>query len=154
MAGKNGFTLIEILISMVIIGLLAGMAAYHFSPVMEQTKAQAAKNNLLAIAAAEQKFNEDYAANCTAQNISPCYCISTGTNPVSGAGLAKCGDTTADLNVYLRLGMSSNDPFTYNCTSTGESIPYNCTATDNTTTPVLGLTLDPNNLAPDVYKMM
>jgi len=118
MSTSKGFTLIEITVVLVIIGLVA----------------QTAKSNLLALAAAQQKFNEDYNGS---------YCISTGANPTGQTPL--CGDTYVDLNINLHLSMGGgNDPFTYSCSATAETIPYNCTATDGT----VSLTIDENNPIP------
>lgn len=142
MATKNGFTLIELVIVLIIIGISAWFLMPILRTSIEQTKAQTAKNNLLAIAGAQAKFYEDYSSYCSTNNISPCYCISTGTNPVTGNNNPECGDTLIHLNTYLQLSMSTQDTFQYSCTN-GAS-PYQCTATDGTDT----LTLSPNAQPP------
>jgi prepilin-type N-terminal cleavage/methylation domain len=53
---KKGFTLVEIMIVVVIIGLLAAMAIPAFQKVREQSREKAITNNLRQIAAAGQQF--------------------------------------------------------------------------------------------------
>jgi prepilin-type N-terminal cleavage/methylation domain-containing protein len=117
---KQGFTLIEVIVAVVIVGIAAAFVVPNVMVSIEQSNAQAAKNNLSAISAAQAKFNEDYSA----------YCISTGANPTGYTAL--CGDTTTDLNINLHLTSSTSDPFSYSCT--GLPAPYQCTATDGTVT--------------------
>jgi len=107
----------EIIVVLVIMGIAAAFIIPNLISSMEQTKAQAAKNNLLAISAAQQKYFED------TNNVS--YCL-TG-----------CGDTTANINNNLHLSIASNDPFTYSCSSA--AVPYQCTASDGTDTLTLSI---------------
>lgn len=126
MAERKGLTLIEIIVVMVIVAIAVAFAISSFMASIEQTRAQMAKNNLLAIAAAQQKFYEDYSS----------YCISTGTNPT---GISTyCGDTMNDLDANLHLSIFKNDPFTYSCTAT--PAPYQCTASDTVDTLTLTVT--------------
>jgi prepilin-type N-terminal cleavage/methylation domain-containing protein len=117
MAGREGFTLTEIIVVIIIVGMSAAFAIPKFLVSIEQSKAVTAKNNLLAISAAEQRYFEDNASYCT---------ITTGAT-------ANCGTNMANLNTNLKLSMSGNDPFTYFCASTS-STTYLCTATDGTVT--------------------
>jgi len=123
---KQGFTMLELLVVLSIIGLLATIGIPSYLSSAEKTKAQMAKNNLMAIAAAQQKYSEDY---------NGAYCINSGASPT-------CGDNLVDLSSNLHLGMSTNDQFSYSCFTPGaaEVINYNCTASDGGVT----LTLDPN----------
>jgi len=107
---------------MIIVGLLAAVALPSFVTSVEQTKAQTAKSNLLAIEAGQQKYNEDHSSYCTA---------------------ASCGSNTA-INIALNLSIAGNDPFAYSCAAVVAAIPYNCTASDGT----VSLTLNPNAVAP------
>jgi prepilin-type N-terminal cleavage/methylation domain-containing protein len=118
-AGK-GFTLVEIIVTMVIVGIAAAFAIPNLITSIEQTNAQGAKNNLLAIAAKQSKYFEDQTPNA--------YCT----------GAPNC-DTAPHIDTSLQLGIA--DSFTYSCSATGQTIPYNCTASDATVT----LLLDPNN---------
>ena len=122
MADKKGFTLIELVVVMIIVGICLAFAIPSYIGSMEQTKAQAAQNNLLAIAAAQSKFNEDYSSYCTSQSISPCYCTTTTGN------VANCGNNMNNLNGNLHLSIFGNDPFSYSCTVSGAY--YACTADD------------------------
>jgi len=54
MADRKGFTIIEIIMVIMILGVLAAIALPIFSSSVEQTKAQAARNNLMAIAQPSQ----------------------------------------------------------------------------------------------------
>ena len=131
MTVKKGFTLIEIIVSLIIVGVVAIIAIPNVINSMEQGKASAAKNNLLAIIAAQAKFNEDYASYCAiATNNCTGYCISTGTNP-TGVGGA-CGGTTLEIDSNLHLGISTGDGFNYSCTSSAS--PYECGASDGSVT--------------------
>ena len=122
MADKKGFTLLELIVVIMIVGICLGFIIPSFMNSLEQTKAQAAQNNLYAIAAAEQKYYEDYGVYCT---------ITTGN-------VANCGDIAKDLNGNLHLSIFSNDPFTYSCAVSGSY--YSCTATDTADTLTLTAT--------------
>ncbi len=130
MAAKKGFTLLEIIIALIITGILAAFAVSIFTSSIEQTKAQIAKNNLLAIAAGQEKYFEDFAA----------YCTTTTGNSIP------CGGNNSSINTNLHLNIAGNDSFIYSCSSCTigavncASIPYNCTAGDGTDT----LTLNPS----------
>jgi len=124
MATSRGFTLIEILVVLVIIGISATIVIPNLIASSEQTKAQVAQNNLLAISAAQQKYFEDYSSYCT---------ITTGNT-------IPCGNTKTNLNTHLLLSIS--DSFTYSCFTPPS--PYNCTAKDGLDT----LTLNPNAVSP------
>jgi prepilin-type N-terminal cleavage/methylation domain-containing protein len=126
MADKKGFTLLELIVVIIIVGACLGFVIPSFINSMEQTKAQAAQNNLYAIAAAQEKFYEDWGS----------YCISTGSNPTGGT--TYCGDTMNDLNANLHLSIFSNDPFSYSCAVSGSY--YSCTATDSADTLTLTVT--------------
>lgn len=53
---KTGFTLVEIMIVVVIIGLLAAMAIPAFSKVRENARSKAIENNLRQVASAGQQY--------------------------------------------------------------------------------------------------
>lgn len=53
---KKGFTLVEIMIVVVIIGLLAAMAIPAFNKVREQSREKAIINNLRQVASAGQQY--------------------------------------------------------------------------------------------------
>ena len=118
MLSKQGFTLIEIIVVMVIIGLLIRVAVPSFNNNIEHMKAQTAYDNLLAISAAQQRYGEDYSGT---------YCVAAG-----------CGDSNANLSTSLRLSLGgANDAFNYLCFAQAGDL-YRCTASDN----LLTLTMD------------
>ena len=114
MAGKKAFTLIEILVVLIIVGILLGVAIPNLMVFMEQTKAQTAKNNLLAIVGAQQRYFED-----------------TGSYYINGAN-PTCADHLGDLSSNLRLGFSTYEHFLYSCWSNTPTASYTCTACDGT----------------------
>ena len=121
MVNKNGFTMMEMLVVLVIVGMLAAISIPGIIASIEQTKAQTAQNNLMAIAAAQSKYYEDHA------NV---YCPGSANmaNPA--------------LFTSLGLSMTQNDNFIYTCTTA--TSPYSCTAQDTTDL----LTLNPQAAHP------
>jgi prepilin-type N-terminal cleavage/methylation domain-containing protein len=124
MADRKGFTLIELLVVLVIIGVALAFIIPNFINSIEQTKAQAAKNNLLAISAAQQKYFEDFQVYCTT------------TTPTVTAPL--CGDSLVHLVSNLQLTMNNDVTFVYSCTAAGPI----CTAQDTNYTPNITLSLN------------
>lgn len=117
MAAKKGFSLLEMIVTIVIVGVAAAFAIPNFVTSMEKSKAQAAQNNLYALIAAQQKYFEDFSNYC----------------------LVACGDSTANINTHLHLELS--DSFAYSCNNT--TLPYICTAADGTDTLTLNPSLQP-----------
>jgi len=131
MAAKKGVTLIEIVVVMIILGIIAAITIPNLTSSMEQTNAQAAHNNLLAISAAQEKYFEDYASYCT---------TTTGNT-------ANCG-IWPNLNTNLNLGIAPSDTFTYICSvPLVNPPPFTCTATDGTDTLTLSLVMQGNTVA-------
>jgi len=126
MAAKKAFTLLEIIVVLVILGIFATIVLPSLFNSIEQSKAQAAQHNLLSIAAAQSKYYEDTSPNST-------YCYNA------------CANSTATTIGNLRLTIASNDTFTYTCSNA--PAPYQCTATDGVTT----LTLNPSATAPAAH---
>ena len=87
MAASKGFSLIEIMVVLVIAGIVAAIAIPNLINSIEQTKAQEAKNNLLAISAAQEKYFEDHGS------------YYYGANAIAN----------------LSLSGVANDPFSYSC---------------------------------------
>jgi len=126
MAVRKGLTLIEIIVVMIIIGILVAIALPNYNAYMEQTRAQTAQNNLLAIAAGQAKYYEDYGK----------YCV----NDTS----ANCGSLSS-LSLNLSMIVSLDGPFSYNCSSSGAgSLSFQCSANDGTDY----LTFNPNAQVP------
>ena len=107
MGTKSGFTIIEILVVLIILLVVSAVIIPYFTSSIWQSKVQYVENNLRAIGAAEQKYNEDHSVN----NI-PNYC-NTATIPVA------C-DNLPDICSVLRLSLSDmNTGFTYSLTIQG-----------------------------------
>jgi len=112
--GKQAFTLLEILIVLIIVGISVAMMLPNLIASIEQTKAQAAKNNLLAIAAAQQRYYEDNNNNYSVQ----------------ASCAAPTSAITTTLYTKLRLGnISTSDSFNYCCSGS-----LTCIAMDSTLT--------------------
>ena len=88
--GTNGFTLIELMIAVIIIGIIAGVAYPNYMKFVTESRRSDATTNLLRIAALQARFYNQctpvkYAANFG----SPQSCDGTGTlNANLGAGNA------------------------------------------------------------------
>ncbi len=119
MSDKKGFTLMELLIVLVIIGVLVAIALPNYFTMMQQGAAQAAQNNLITIYNAQKNYYLGPVGSGT-------YCI------------ASC-NSLANINTALSLNIS-NSNFTYTCTNTGG---FTCTA-KNISDPNLILTLTNN----------
>ena len=57
---KKGFTLLELLIVVIVIGILAGVAIPQYLKVVERGKVAKAKNNLALIAQAEKMYRTEH----------------------------------------------------------------------------------------------
>jgi prepilin-type N-terminal cleavage/methylation domain-containing protein len=124
MASSKGFSLLEIMIVLLIVGVLAAFVTSVFSTSIEQTRAATAQGNLLAIAAAEEKYYEDFGSFCT----------------TVGACATNAGNINTNLHLSVGVG---TDPFAYRCPNAGAS--YTCTAKDGAT---VTLTLTPGAQPP------
>jgi len=113
MPEKKGFTLIEIIVVLVILGGLAAIAIPSYSTYTQQGAAKAAQNNLITIYNAQKN-----------------YYFSNGTYCVSSNGVC---NSSASVNSNLSLNITDTN-FTYTCTNN----PFNpfvadfiCYATNN-----------------------
>jgi prepilin-type N-terminal cleavage/methylation domain-containing protein len=111
MLRRQGFTLIEIIVVLMIIGIIIAFATLNFGGANEQAMALNAKNNLLAIYSAEQNYHN--------QSTPVSYCT-TATVPTP------C-DSLKDINIVLSLNIVDDGTYTYSCAGT------TCTATRNST---------------------
>jgi prepilin-type N-terminal cleavage/methylation domain-containing protein len=129
MSAKKGFTLIEILVVLVIIGILAAVAIPNYNTMIVQGAVKTAQNNLTTIYTAQKNY---YFNNGV-------YCIA-GCNSLSNINLP------ANLNLNI-----TDNNFSYACAAVaGPS--YTCTATNISDTSLI-LTVTggtPNNPNPIV----
>jgi len=108
---KKGFTLVEIMIVVVIIGLLAAMAVPAFQKVRENSQSKAILNNLRQVASAGQQ-----------------YLLEEGATVVTGASLitAEYLNTINALGTedYTLLSVSSDGGTLSLLTPGGETVIY------------------------------
>ncbi len=99
MWGKQGFTLIEMVVVLIIIAIATVFSLPNFTAPSEQARSLNAKNNLLAIYTAEKSY----------YNNNNKYCLGTGGSPTN------CADTLADINTNLSLNIQDDGTYTYEC---------------------------------------
>ena len=113
MSCRKGFTLMEMLVVLFIIGVVVAFFSPGFYTSTQLAYSQAAKNNLLAIYSAQlNHFNDNNGV----------YCLN---NP--------CADTLAHINANLNLSITDNI-YAYNCGPDPAGTPFLCTATNGNTT--------------------
>jgi len=110
MTDRKGFTLIEIIVTLVIIGVLTAIAVNCYTVSIQQAAANAAQNNLITIYGAQRNY---YFTNGS-------YCTAAGS----------C-DTLANLNTNLKLNITDSN-YTYACCT--DASGFLCQASNGTTT--------------------
>ncbi|MFO7725117.1 MAG: type II secretion system protein [Oceanipulchritudo sp.] len=108
---KKGFTLVEIMIVVVIIGLLAAMAIPAFQKVRETSQEKAITNNLRQIASAAQQYMLEEGENtATVSNLYPDYL----TTPETVAGETYPTEVNAaDTEVTAEGGAPGDITYTF-----------------------------------------
>jgi type II secretory pathway pseudopilin PulG len=120
---REGITLVEIIVVLVIIGLAVRFLLPNFTTPNEQAWAVSARNNLLAIYSAQLNYMNNNGSYCT---------ITTGLT-------IPCGDTLSNLNLHLSLNIQDDGTYLYNCANG----TFQCTATrTGTLIPTITLTLN------------
>ncbi|RMF16643.1 MAG: type II secretion system protein GspG [Candidatus Dadabacteria bacterium] len=94
MEGSRGFTLIEIMIVVVIIGLLAGLVAVNLLPQAEKAKKTAARSQMKSI-----------------ENALELYKLDTGRYPSTDQGLEELVHPSNNQPPYLKGGKLPKDPW-------------------------------------------
>jgi type IV pilus assembly protein PilA len=112
---KEGFTLIELMIVIAIIGILAAIAIPQFSAYRQRSYNSAAQSDIRNIATAEEAYyvdNSTYSAAPTA--LTPTY----GYMPSGNVNVA----ITADLTSYQITGFHTSGNKTYTLSGPGGTI--------------------------------
>ena len=107
MSAKKGFTLIEIIVVLVIIGILAAIAEPNYVTYLQQGVAKAAQNNLTTIYNAQSTY---YYTNNT-------YCINPNCTSLNS------------INTLLSLNINDTS-FNYTCGTDPNGSKFLCTATE------------------------
>jgi len=127
MLHRQGFTLIEILIVLIIIGIAAVFSMPNFNTPTEQARALNAQNNLLAIYSAEKNYLNNNSAFCVDQP------PPNGQIACAESGNPNCAKDLASINCNLSLNIQDDGTYSYACAGS------TCTATRTSVS--LGLTI-------------
>lgn len=114
MPNKHGFTIMELIIILIIIGVAVAFCLPNFTGPTEQARALTAQNNLLAIYSAEQNYNNNKAGNNN-------YCINTSIP-------TPCDNSISDINTALSLNIQDDGSYTYICSIPAAGV-FMCSAT-------------------------
>ena len=113
MLKAKGFTLIELIVVIVILGVLSSLAIPTYLSFIQNGESQAAQNNLVVLYAAEKAYYLNHGT----------YCINSGDSKY-------CGNNSNDLNYNLKSNIVDST-YTYSCSSGSTSYgPLCCTATN------------------------
>jgi prepilin-type N-terminal cleavage/methylation domain-containing protein len=121
MSAKKGFTLIELIIVLTIIGILARVAVVNYTVLIRKGEARTAQNNLIAIFHSQNNF---YFSNGLF-----CYQANPGSAICDPGGTLGCSRSLDTINCNLALTLV--DPnFTYMCFRYLGGNFFTCTATN------------------------
>ncbi|MDE2027983.1 MAG: prepilin-type N-terminal cleavage/methylation domain-containing protein [Candidatus Omnitrophica bacterium] len=133
MPRREGVTLMEMIVVLIIVGIISAVAAANYLSPVEQGRALTARDNLLAIYTAQQNYNNNNGQYCFDTTSASSACTSISAN---------CADSLAAINCNLSLSIPDDGTYTYTCDNTPR-----CTATRTSTAATMVITLNtPVNL--------
>ncbi|VFQ47283.1 type IV pilin protein [Desulfoluna butyratoxydans] len=120
MKNNKGFTLIELMIVVAIIGILAAVAIPNFRNYQLKSKESEAKVNLAAIAVAQEAYFAEYDGYVTlAANPAGTASGAKRTWSPTAAGYAAIGFAPKDSNVYFTYQTTAATAIAFTATATG-----------------------------------
>jgi prepilin-type N-terminal cleavage/methylation domain-containing protein len=128
MSNNKGFTLIEILVVLIILGILVAVALPNYQSMVMQGAANAAQKNLIAIYNAEKAYYFTNTGYCTATSAGNAACT-TSSNCADILSAINCNLGDLTTTPITNLNITDNN-FTYSCT-TAAGPSYTCTAVNN-----------------------
>ncbi|KGJ88256.1 type IV pilin protein [Thalassotalea sp. ND16A] len=111
----KGFTLIELMITVVIIGIIAGVAYPSFMDMMNKSRRADAHSALMELSLAQSKLR----GNCTT--------YASGIGSVSDCANKKVKGTSSSENGYYALSVSGATGNAYTLTATAQGVQLNDT---------------------------
>jgi prepilin-type N-terminal cleavage/methylation domain-containing protein len=116
LSNEHGFTLIELMIVVAIIGILAAIAIPNFSGFSEKAKSSEAKANLGAFASAAKAYHPEYAT----------YLCGGNGSATSGGGATDCGWAVEGGATY-NYSYGSGSGAANDGSATGTAVDGGCT---------------------------
>ena len=140
MFSRQGMTLIEIIVVLVIISIATVFAFPDFTRPTENAQAQAAQNNLLAIYTAQKNYNNNFNAYClNAANTAQTACNALSANQA-------CADSLKAINCNLSLNITDDSTYSYSCAANVSGFACSATRTNASGNLVLTITNAPVKL--------
>ena len=118
---KKGFTLMELLVTVILVAVLASYSVYYYNNTMEEGKLNAAKGKLAALGGAVERFKAENSINIACGTS-----VAITSSNMGGACNANANSTNANrfLDVFTcayaerSLGLDENFTFYFACAST------------------------------------